>query len=51
MRPKLVLPLAGLLLLGCVGSYPASDGHTPGARLATIEEGLVVYILLEGRLR
>jgi len=27
MRPKLVLPLAGLLLLACIGSYVASDGN------------------------
>jgi hypothetical protein len=31
MRPKLVLPLAGLLLLACIGFYPASDGRTPAA--------------------
>jgi hypothetical protein len=29
MRPKFVLPLAGLLLLACIGLYAASDGKAP----------------------
>jgi hypothetical protein len=29
MRPNLVLPLAGLLLLACIGFYATSDGKTP----------------------
>ena len=29
MRPKHILPLAGLLLLACIGFYATSDGKTP----------------------
>jgi hypothetical protein len=29
MRPNLVLPLAGLLLLACIGFYAASDAKAP----------------------
>jgi len=45
MRPNLVLPLAGLLLLACIGFYAASDGKTPPA---TTDEGLSVYFSPKG---
>ena len=44
MRPNLLLPLAGLLLLACIGFYATSDGKTP----ATTEDGLTVYFSPKG---
>jgi phosphatidylserine/phosphatidylglycerophosphate/cardiolipin synthase-like enzyme len=43
MRPKLVFPLAGQLLLACVGFYAISDGKTSATPPAATEEGLAVY--------
>ena len=48
MRPKLVLPLAGLLLLACIGFYATSDGKTPATTPAATEEGLAVYFSPKG---
>jgi len=46
MQPKFMLPLAGLLLLACIGFYGASDGKTPAAT-----DGWAGRLLLaEGRL-
>jgi hypothetical protein len=38
MRPNLILSLAGLLLLACVGFYATSNATAPAAT----EEGLAV---------
>ena len=43
IRPKLVLPLAGLLLLACIGFCAASDGRMPTSASAATDEGLAVY--------
>jgi len=44
MRRNLVLPLAGLLLLACVGFYAASDGKgRAGIRLAELS-----FVLSQG---
>jgi hypothetical protein len=48
MRPKLVLPLAGLLLLACIGFYAASDGKTPATTPPTTDDGLAVYFSPKG---
>ena len=47
MRPKFVLPLAGLLLLACIGFYAPSDGKVSPTS-ATSEEGLAVYFSPKG---
>ena len=36
MRPNLIFPLAGLLLLACIGFYATSDGKTPAAVTAVL---------------
>jgi len=48
MRPNLVLPLAGLLLLACIGFYATSDGKAPAATPSGAENGLVVYFSPKG---
>ncbi len=45
MRPNLVLPLAGLLLLAFVGFYYATSGAAPPA---ATEDGLAVYFSPRG---
>jgi phosphatidylserine/phosphatidylglycerophosphate/cardiolipin synthase-like enzyme len=48
MRPNLVLSLAGLLLLACIGVYATSDGKTSATTPAATEEGLAVYFSPKG---
>jgi hypothetical protein len=48
MRPKLVLPLASLLLLACIGFCATSDGKAPAATPVATEEGLAVYFSPHG---
>jgi len=48
MRPKHILPLAGLLLLACIGFYATSDGKAPATPPATTDEGLAVYFSPKG---
>ena len=48
MRPKLVLPLVGLLLLACIGFYATSDGKTPAATPPATDERLAVYFSPKG---
>jgi len=43
MRLTLMLPLAGLLLLACIGFYAASDGKTPATAPVATKEGLALY--------
>jgi len=44
MRPNLVLPPAGLLLLACIGFYATSNATTPAAT----DEGLAVHFSPRG---
>ena len=43
-----MLPLAGLLLLACIGFYAASDAKTPASTPAATDEGLAVYFSPKG---
>jgi hypothetical protein len=38
MRPKLVFPLAGPLLPGCIGFHAASDGQGPTTAPAALRK-------------
>jgi phosphatidylserine/phosphatidylglycerophosphate/cardiolipin synthase-like enzyme len=42
------VPLAGLLLLACIGFYATADGRTPVATPAGTDEGLAVYFSPKG---
>jgi hypothetical protein len=46
MRPKSIFPLAGLLLLACIGFYATSDAKAPTP--AATDDGLAVYFSPRG---